>query len=740
MNNVLRLSTAQPERLPSTLFDQSAPIKDLIPGGRAVSANPRFRDDVWNLAGHASWREKAGAQTKITFTGIPLRWRDLAKEFALLQLDPQLAETVAPDVPMAQGWLTIQERLQPVTVQANIKGLGHALRVIDTHRITEFTPDTWERLTVLLVQPLHVAEKLERLSEATGRMRAQQLIVLWQVSQMGDHHDVLGSAPPWEGQTTVEIFGRKPRRNAVRPNVEQVGDLLGLCAWIVDVAGEDIVAHVEWWAEQSATAEPPQSLEEARESMVDLCAQYAYEHDGRLPATISRGKTSLAMGAMARLLGIFDTEVAFDTGREARTQLADTVVYSLDENPCPLPIAQVEDVEGRPVPWVHRLLATPRELDAWQRIFVYAAMFYLSAAPMLRDSQIALLALDPLVTDEVDNPDGTTTTRHILKVHKTKGRAVPVPTEIVVNGRVAQIIALFQRLYTALRYEARRSDLTGEFLLVDQRLASPYGLKVRHDARKSLHLDLHFAPLMRNTARDLFDRGLITKHLDDVHVTQRQVRITVAQALASREHGHVLAAAQAQWDTRAVADGYIGEVFRRLTPSDPASIEGEVRRQRGHRLRQVAVTRDDYTGAGEARLDEMLDRNPALSNAAPISPSRLEKLGKLNPNISQGPLSLCVYQPEGAMCGGHSGPDFRLCAPGVCRNSVMSRLDRARYELLRRQHLALRSPVLQREAAKLDDANPHIRVEFESLDDKALQTLVRELTDDYVTRALGEMP
>jgi hypothetical protein len=66
----------------------------------------------------------------------------------------------------------------------------------------------------------------------------------------------------------------------------------------------------------------------------------------------------------------------------------------------------------------------------------------------------------------------------------------------------------------------------------------------------------------------------------------------------------------------------------------------------------------------------------------------------------------------------------------------MSPVDRARYELMRRQHLALKSEVLRRAADKMDDANPDIRKEFENLSDEDLQRIIADHVDDYVRAAL----
>lgn len=188
-----------------------------------------------------------------------------------------------------------------------------------------------------------------------------------------------------------------------------------------------------------------------------------------------------------------------------------------------------------------------------------------------------------------------------------------------------------------------------------------------------------------------------------------------------------------------MAAGYIGDVYKLVTPIEPAETNDLAREDIGRRLSRSAATREELAGNGLARLEATIEMNQAaLSNPQPLTPARLKTLGKKNLNIEQGPLTLCVYQPEGALCGGKGKPDFRLCLPGQCRNSVMSLADRARYELMRRQHLALKSEVLRRAADKMHDANPAIAEEFAEVDDEQLQQIVKLHIDEYIAAALED--
>ncbi|WP_305782745.1 hypothetical protein [Symbioplanes lichenis] len=739
MAEVLPLFPLDWGRSASLLFRDDERLNDLIPGGEDLERVVLFSEDVWDLAGHRTWKDKSGAMTRINFTAVAERWRDAAKEMAVLQMNPALAIDRA-DNPMAQTWPNVQEPVAPVTAQGNIKMLGHALTIIDQQHITRFDSDDWARLVVLLVQPQSVKEKQagSTLSNATGRGRAQQLITLWQVTEIANRSGLLGDAPPFDGRETVELFGGRTKQNAVRPH-EGVGHALGFVAWVFDHIAEDIVAHIEWWTE-NASAEPPMSRQDTFEAMLDLTARIAHENSGKIPGSRNlNGGLTLAHAPLARLLGVYDADEAYLAGRWTMSQLRDTVQLTATLSPCPLPVGELPSRTGERIAWTERLIASKESLDIWQRRLVYYAMYYLAATVMLRDSQLSVLPFDPLKTQEFTRPDGSTYIKHTLSAYKTKNRHAAVPTSVVVNGRVARIIALLHRLQRALGYEPRRSDTTGVPFLFDQLLATPLGKRSHGMARDGLYLDLSFLKMLKEGARELYDRGVTKRSLDDIDISMRNVRITSAQAYAVREHGQALAAAFGQWDTAAVARGYVGDVYKLITPIDPDEATDLVHQDAGRRLHRAYTHRPELTGKGQARLDQTIETNrAALSNPQPLTPARLKTLGKRNRNIEQGPLTLCLYQIEGALCGGKGKPDFRLCLPGQCRNSVMAPADRARYELMRRQHLALKSDVLRRAADKMHDANPDIAAEFADTTDDELQDIITAHIDEYIRAALED--
>lgn len=724
------------EVAPPPLFAPDTLLEHLVHGGEYLTKHPVFGDDDWDMAGHPAWRDKAGLQTKIKFSAIPPRWRLAAKELALLQMSPHLAPLVRPHNAVAQAWPQLQEPIGPGTAQTNIKGLAAAIRAVS---MVDFSsPEAWQQVEALLPQPASVSDKSESvtLSANTVRHRAQALAALWQATQIGERHYLLGTHRPWRGQSISGVFPKSTHTNTVRPH-ERVGDVLGFVAWFFDNIAENIVDHVEWWS-NNIPQDVPLGTDAATEDMLDLLRRLAAENDNMLPGRrLGNGQVSLAAASLGRLIGVFDADDAYVRARAALNQLHPKPGLRVGLTPCPVPIATVTASHRDQIAWAPSLMPAKDELDIWQRRLVYYAMYYLSATIMLRDSQLATLPVDCIKSEDVVKPSGVRYVRHTLSAFKTKNRRAPVPTTVVVNGRIARIVRLLHRLQQAVGYEAGRSSRTGLPFLFDHQLALPVGKRAHSRSRDGMYLDQKFLKHMRDGAHELYERGVIARDLADVSLSMRQVRITCAQAYAVREHGQALAASYGQWDTAAVARGYIGDVYRLITPLEPDETTDIARQDIGRRLVDAAIGRGDPTGMGLKRLNNAIERSRVpLSNPQALTPARLKSLGKANRNVEQGPLTLCVFQVEGALCGGKGKPDFRLCLPGQCRNSVMTRSDRARYELMRRQHLQLSSPVLRRAADRMHDANPAIAEEFAELDDSEVAHIVKDHIDEHIRRAL----
>lgn len=731
---------AEHERVRSRLFEGHERIADLIPGGEHIDHSIRFDDDVWDLRGHPDWPDKVGRFTKIAHSQVAPWYRSATKEWVLLQRNPALAAQRAPTNQFALGWDQVQEPIKLTTAQGNLKSLAAVLAVVDAQSLDFAEPETWDRLELLMQKPASVDEKREEgatLAKTTLYNRAQQVVAFWQVTLIGQQTHLLGEHPPFDDQPIKSLFGEvKKYGNSVQPH-EAVGHALGFVAWFFDNIAEDIVDHIEWWTDNTA-AQPALSGDELNEEMLALLSKIAAENDGKVPApSPRRGHKGPAAAALARLLGNYDADEAYLAGRWAMRYIQPTPVPTVGITPCPIPIKELPTNDGGLEPWTDSLLPSMHELDQWQRRLVYYAMYYLSATVMLRDSQLATLPLDPVTTKPITRPNGVVFDQHKLRVFRTKNRHTPTPTKVVVNARIVRIVDLLRRLQLILGYDPSIHPDTGLQTLLDQRLAVAVGMSPHALARKGIYLDTTFFAHIQDGATDLHERGLIARDLKGLKVNMRQMRITCAQAYAIREHGHALSAAFGQWDSRAVAEGYIGAVFRIITPADPDETCDLAREDVGRRISDIARDDSQLTGKGLRRAKETVERNRLpVANPAPLTPARMKTLGKNNPNVEQGPLTLCFFQAEGAMCGGKGKPDFRLCLPGQCRNSVMTQLDRARYELMRRQHLARKSPALARAAAKMNDLNPEIAFEFENHSDDDLAALIKVHVDEYIQRAL----
>ncbi|HLU42465.1 MAG TPA: hypothetical protein VKZ55_08720 [Microthrixaceae bacterium] len=263
------------------------------------------------------------------------------------------------------------------------------------------------------------------------------------------------------------------------------------------------------------------------------------------------------------------------------------------------------------------------------------------------------------------------------------------------------------------------------------RLLGEPGLPVEHVTAPSILVDGRYHTAVGVTS-DSFD--------DLTKLTVSQVRITALQAYASRPLGNVLAAAFGQWSTQAVATGYYGDVTKIIHLADPTDADGAVQEDTGRTLARAANRLDDYQGNGVGHLREVVDRHrETIANPAPLSQARLKTLGKKISNLRTGPYTLCLYRPEMALCGGQGAADFRLCRPHECKNSAMSRAQRALLELRRRQELRM-APILRRNAEKIAAAIPELEGEFAAMSDEVLATIAAEDLDDYVRDVLHEDP
>lgn len=736
--NVVPIRPDEPDITASSVVSDDTDIRGLVPGGHHIDDAVPFASDIWDLRGHQTWKSKQGSQTALNFSKVPLLWRTAVKEWALLQLNPDLATMWAPGDPIAQTWPQNQEPTRPVTVQSNLKQLTVVLAMLDKYGLHQPDSDGWGRALALMRQPQSREDKLKGavLSPGTLRGRAQNVTTFWSIRSIVGRHDMLGSEP-FDGVETSVLFGSRgrPKRNARRPH-EDVGRTLGFVAWVFDNLAEDILAHLRWWHDNRLPAhEVPASREEGKQEMLSLLHDIVQQH-GAMPASNNKnGNPTLTHTPLAWLLGVDDADVAFAWGRYAAAQFKGVPLDLKGASPCPVPIRNLPRVDGSgDAAWADRLLFSRGELQWWASAIVYYAMLYIAATCGLRDLDLEYLPRGCLKRTTKTRPTGEQYEVAEIRGYKQKNRNLPVQTSWVVNGRIARIIDVVEQLHDLYGLEPSLHPQTGEARLFDSRLI----VASKRTQRDSLHIDLHFTEWLKKGAQHLHSRGLISDDLSNLEkVSSATVRITALQAYAARPLGNALAAAYGQWSSQNVAMGYHGDVYKILHLADPLDAAEHQQEYIGRTLATAAQNIDQMKGNGVPRLQRTLTRNhKTLANPAPLSESRLKRLGRDNPNVEVGPLTICVYNSEGALCGGRGAADFRLCRPFECRNSAMTPGQRARVELRRRLEAA-GSDIQRRSARKLAEGMPEIIEEFKDMTDDELVRMVAQETEDYIVQALG---
>ncbi len=735
--NVLRLRPAHIEA-PSTVVAADTDVRTLMRGGGDIEHPIMFTSDKWDTRGHADWTTKVGRQTTLDFNRVPQPWRTAAKEWVLLTLDPYVALRWDGGDPIAEAWPDIQEPVKLSTAQGNLKQLGLALSVLASHGLTEPTTDDWARIAILMRQPQNRAEKIAgaQLAAGTLRGRAQQLNSLWLARSILNRPRLLGDEP-FDGQDTTVLFGSgsRPKTNRRRPH-EDVGLCLGYVAWVFDNIADDVLAHARWWADNQLKAgDRPTTQDEGYQAMTELLADIL-ARTGKLPGTRNNsGRTTLAASALGHLLGTDDPDEAYLWGRYAMRRFDPA---DLDETgtPCPLPISAVPLVNGGgTTPWAPRLLDNMSELVFWRSALVYYAMFYISATCGLRDKDLTCLPLDCIRRERKTLATGEPYEVITMRGYKTKNRLAPQAASWKVSERIARIVEVVQELHRILQTPAVRNSQTGELLLFNAQLGF---FRSREAQRDTIHLDLTYMDWLIKGADRLHRAGVTPTNLSGVtKLNSSQIRITALQAYASRPLGNALAAQFGQWSNQSVAMGYHSDVYKIVHLADPEDAMDLQHEHIGRVLKRAADNVDDLRGKGIPRLNQTIARNEStLSNPAPLTPARFRTMGKKNSNIALGPHTICIFQSDGALCGGQGSADFRLCRPFECRNSVMTPAHRAQSELRRRVD-ARTHPALQRSAAKIAAAMPEVVAEFADTSDDELVRIVAAELDDYVTEALG---
>lgn len=754
-DNVLPLPFPTPERSYTPRLGGSVDVRELLGMQDDIAAPIAFGSDRWDLAGHPAWKNKVGDQTVINFSRIPRRWKAIAKEWALAALNPvEVLHEFGVDTDTVPVDVFFGEAALPVTVQGNVKQLSLVLRRLDAANLHHIAHGDWDQVTAAMRTPLDrdSAKQAKTVGTRTCIQQANQLIALHRFGPAVGWELPFGSEP-WDGDLPSAVFkqaGSERAANSTRPH-EAVGHILGLSGFIIDQLATDIVAHTRWWVDTRHSQPLAEDRAEARARYSDIFGELAARHGGRIPATRRPdGGLSPAHMSIGYLLGIdqvseavgYDCSTAVSNAGLTRAEQHADEPFTPDEHlsVCPLPIAALpHHSHGDPVPWAPRLLWDRRELHWWISALLYSCAFYLQATIGLRDQDRDLLAVGCVRPRQVTDSAGHPTTVWELHGWKQKQRTIPIPTVFPVGERVRRAVTVLEELHAALGNPAGTiTELPGGdgIRLFDSAL----NLGSVRGGRDAIHLDLSYMRWFRQAAERLHRAGVVPRDLSDVEdVTAAQIRITALQSVAARPLGQALAAAYGQWSSQRVMHGYVGDVARQIVfiPEHGDGMEAARNEARGRHLVHAAQVRDAVNGNGVERLDEALARHPELSNPTPLTASTLKRMGKRQANLAVSPWTLCIYQDEGALCGGHGAADFRLCRPGECRNSAQTQAQRAAMELRRRTDLRLH-PFLARDAHKIAEGLPNLEAEFAELSDDDLVALIDDDIDAFVRAAVKE--
>lgn len=721
-----------------------------------------YQSDIWDLAGHPAWKGKVGAQTAINFTEVEAYWRPLVKLWALCSLDPEgVAEQLDLD-PLAV-MSVFREAAKPVTVQGNVKAAKNVLGRLAAAGLYEIAWDDWDRATAAIRSPHSRAAGVasKTLTTRTAIQWSNQIVALDRFGAVAGWEDPFGS-PPWQNQLVSHVFkatgSEKQQLNAVRPT-EAVGAVLGVAAFVIDELADDILTHLEWWRSRLAGASPPAGAESAREALCELYITIAEANGGKVPGVVRNGQLAVAHQAMCDLVGgVTHLAPAPASGRppgdkatplskfavkRAEAALGYRLVPDTSVTPCPLTLRTFPSVTepGTVVPWASRLLWERAELRWWVSALLYAVAYYLQATVGLRDLDRDLLAVG-CVKRKVINVEGEAVPVWELHAWKQKQLAVPTKTTFAVAERVARAVEMVERLHTLLDVEAPEIDGLPE--RGHRRLfASDLNVGSARGGREAIHLDLGYMRWFRAMAERLHAAGVVPQDLSDVpDVTSQEVRITAMQAYADRTLGQALSASYGKWTTSRVMRGYIGDVAERLVFVADADAEGVSVEARAQHLVELAANEATLSGNGVSKLATALESHRDvfadldLANPEPLTKAQLRQIGKTERNLEVGPYTHCFFDPAHALCGGRGSADFRLCRPGACHNSVMTRGQRAAVEL-RRRALGRLHPSLARDRAKIDEDLDADLADLGGLDDAELRAIIDDEVDRYLTRAVG---
>ncbi|SOC86942.1 hypothetical protein SAMN05660766_0606 [Curtobacterium sp. 314Chir4.1] len=709
-------------------------MRALIPRGVQIRTPIRYGDDIWNIEGYPLVNQSV---RKIEFADIPARWRHIVKDWILLRLNPTLARTGASGLDTSAPNALALAAAAPVSMMTAVAyalTFKVTLPIIDAHG-TVLTATDWRS----------VAQAIEDRSPGnaplTSATYALQLPALWKARHVLGAPEMFGGRP-FGGESVMKVF-KVPERgpNTERPNPETCGAVLGLSLWIMDHCAEDILTRREHLAQVPDRTH----LSRAEQLAVVMDDLRRWRETGRaLPATVGlRGDTvdpAPSWATFVKMAGCSNKVLKDPVGPAVAVwaDLRRERGVSVREDGFDLPIQHVPALDGSLRPWTDGLIATRygNGLDYWTSLLAFACAYVIALLTTVRDREFAALPDDCIRAGSYERGDTDVPVTR-MRGFLIKNVPEPRPATWVVSEDVVRAVQIIKRLKKALHLAPRVHPTTGEEILFHPGLG--LGKVTKTD---SMVLQFEWLRRFERAGEILSDRGLIAALPElPTWLSHRTIRITGVQCYASQPWGDALAAAQGHWSSRKVAEGYYGHLPNSVYIADPESVE-EVRQVvLGQTLIDVAadVTElgldDAIGGRGAQRLDDALIRSDAykLINE-PVTGKQLVKLAKGNKNVVAGTFTICVFGP-GGLCGGVMEANFRLCRPGACKNSAMTKGQRARQELARREHVG-REGIFERARKKIEADMPELKPEFETFTDPDLiELILTELPGSYAAAA-----
>ncbi|PZE68769.1 hypothetical protein [Curtobacterium sp. MCBD17_021] len=735
-----RLSTLSVQGTRPSL-EPDTDVRSLIPKGIQIRQPIRYGDDRWVIEGYPLTNQNV---TELDFRLVPIRWRTIIKDWVLLRLNPSLARSGLSRLDTQAPLALATAASLPISMMSAVAYLYTftvTLPIVDA-RGTKLGPLDWKAVAQSL------RDRDSRVSSKTNATYARPLNALWTVRGLLRVPDMFGGRP-FGGEAVEKVFAVPARDlNVDRPEPQLCGPLLGLCLWIIDNCAEDILARVEHLAVVPDRSHAPRQDQIA--AVIDLLDEW--NATGRaLPATVGlRGDTTglrPSWATFVKLAGASNQSLKNPVGDAVAVwkDLCDRRGVSRHEDGFNLPIRQVTALDGSERQWTDALVATRYGfgLDHWVSTLAYACAYVIALLTTVRDRELAALPDDCLREGTYEAGDiDVPVTR--MRGYLVKNVGEPIPASWVVGEDVMRAVGIIQRLKKALHLEPRLHPVTQREILLHPGL----GLGA-NSGKDTLVLEREWLRRFESTGNFLGERGLIAAFPElPTWLSHRTIRITGIEAYASQPWGDALASAQAHWSSRTVAEGYYGHLPNSVYIADPDAIE-EVRQVLvGQTLLDVAADAnataaglsDVVGGAGTGRLDAVLEQAEAYELVnSPVTGKQLVKIAANNPNVTVGTFTICIFGP-GGLCGSVHEANFRLCRPGKCRNSAMTRGQRAREELVRRGH-AGKGGIFERAKRKIEADMPALQPEFAVLDDSDLiEIVLTDLPGRYAAAARNAVP